>query len=193
LLYWTGDVPDGKTATNPIIIHMDGAKNVTGDCFTSCVPGSIGDTVFYDNNNNGTQDPGEGGRAGVQVNLYEDDGDGKFNPTGGTDEFIGTRTTAGGGVYLFADLDPWCDEGYWVLVLENTLPPGVTLTTGSNPIGPICLEEGESYDLADFGYQPAAPVGGEAYPVNKLAILVPWITLGMAVMVGGVMVVALCL
>ena len=31
---------------------------------------------------------------------------------------------------------------------------------------------------------PPAPVGGEAYPVNKLAILAPWITVGMAIIAG---------
>ena len=176
---WTGDVPGGTNTPNPITIHIDDDKSVTGHCEPIALPaaiGSIGDTVFYDNNGNGVQDPGEPGIAGVKVELYKDDGNGLFNPTGGTDDLIGTRTTGGNGVYLFADLDPWCDEGYWVLVLENTLPPGVTLTTGSNPIGFICLEEGMSYDGADFGYQPAAPVGGEAYPVDKLAILMQWIT-----------------
>jgi hypothetical protein len=31
---------------------------------------------------------------------------------------------------------------------------------------------------------PPPPVGGEAFPVNKLCILVPWITLGAAIMAG---------
>ncbi|HUU65511.1 MAG TPA: SdrD B-like domain-containing protein [Dehalococcoidales bacterium] len=158
-------------------IHMDSDKSVTAYCSAISAPGSLGDTVFYDNNGNGNQDPGEVGIAGVQVNLYKDDGNGLFNPTGGTDDFIGTRTTGGYGIYSFIDLPPFCDMGYWVLILENTLPPSLTLTTGSNPIGPICLEEGGYYDLADFGYQPPVPVGGEVYPVNKLAILMPWITL----------------
>ena len=34
------------------------------------------------------------------------------------------------------------------------------------------------------GGSPPAPVGGEAYPVNKLAILAPWIALGMAIIAG---------
>lgn len=183
---WMGDVPGSSSTDNPITIHIDDDKSVTGHCEPVTPPAaicSIGYTLFYDNNGNGVHDPGEPGIAGATVNLYKDDGNGVFNPTGGTDDLIGTRTTGGDGVYLFPDLDPWCDEGYWVLVLENTLPPGVTLTTGSNPIGPICLEEGGFYDLADFGYQPPVPVGGEAYPVNKLGILVPWITLA-ALLVG---------
>jgi len=44
------------------------------------------------------------------------------------------------------------------------------------------------YDDVDFGYGPAPPtsigMGGEAYPLNKLAILLPWIALFAAILAG---------
>jgi len=143
---------------------------------------SIGNTLFWDINGNGKQDPGEPGIPGVQANLYRE----------GSLEFVTSTFTGPYGEYRFTGLD--CPCTYWVDVVDSTLPSGFTLTTAMDPWGPIALDpEGEDYDLADFGYQPAAPVGGEAYPVNKLAILMPWITLAIAVIGGGVMVVALCL
>ncbi|MFC1910957.1 Ig-like domain repeat protein [Chloroflexota bacterium] len=139
-----------------VTVTKDGCSNTCTEDVTVIMcsepAGSIGDTVFYDNNGNGNQDPGEGGIAGVQAKLYQDDGDGLFNPTWGTDTYIGMMATGPGGSYLFSDLPPFCDQGYWVLILENTLPPGVVLTTGSNPLGPICIEGVQYYSQADFGY-----------------------------------------
>jgi len=183
----TGQFPVfGKIAVdggeNIIEVTMD--SNYTAVAYCNLICGSIGNTIFYDNNNSGTQDPGEGGIQGVTVQLYKDDGNGVFNIEA-TDELIDETTTDQDGKYEFPDLPPFCDQGYWVLVVESTLPAGVTLTTGFNPIGPICVAEGQSYDTADFGYLgPTPPVGGEAYPINKLAILAPWIALAAAVAVG---------
>jgi len=150
----------------------------------------IGDTVFYDNNGNGMQDVGEAGISGVQLNLYRDDGNDEFNPSGGTDELVDSDTSHGSGYYEFTGLD--CVEMYWIDVVDSSLPSGLTLTAGSDPCGLIGFyPEAEiqvlGYDDVDFGYQPAqlppTSVGGEAYPVNKLAILVPWIALFAAVMI----------
>jgi hypothetical protein len=161
---------------NIIVITMDSNYTAVAHCDWIC--GSIGDTIFYDNNDNGIQDPGEGGIEGVTVELYEDDVVyGVFDPEwmgGNTDDLVATTETDVGGVYLFPDLAPGC---YWVWVNETTLPPGVTLTTGDNPLY-YCVAEGEAYEGADFGYLGATlPVGGTAYPINKLAILAPWMAL----------------
>jgi hypothetical protein len=169
-------------AENTIVVPMDSNCIAVAYCHPIC--GGIGDTIYYDNNNNGTQDPGEGGIQGVTVQLYKDDGNGVFNIEA-TDELIDETTTDQDGEYEFPDLAPFCDQGYWVLVVESTLPPGVTLTTGSNPFGPICLAEEETYDIADFGYlAPTLPVGGTAYPINKLIILLPWMALAGAITAG---------
>jgi hypothetical protein len=149
---------------------MDGDKNVKATCIGLC---AIGNTVFYDNNGDGKQDPGDPGIPGVQLDLYRDDGNGVFNPSGGTDEFVASCITNATGKYEFTCLN--CTPTYWVYVVHSTLPPGLTLTTGGDPWGPITLTQGEVYDLANFGYRPPIPVGGEVYPVNKLALLMRWI------------------
>jgi hypothetical protein len=182
---WTGDVPGGIGSTNPITITMSDNKAVTGTCHWIC--GSIGDTIYYDSNNNTIQDPGEAGIGNVTVELYEDDVVyGVFDPAwmgGSTDDLVATTETDVDGVYLFPDLAPGC---YWVLVVESTLPPGVTLTTGDNPLY-YCVAEGEAYEGADFGYLGATlPVGGTAYPINKLIILLPWMALAAAITAGTV-------
>ncbi len=69
---------------------------------------SLGNRVWLDTNNNGTQDAGEIGIDGVTVNLYAADGSG--NPTGGV---LATTFTAGGGYYLFDYLLP----GDYVVVI----------------------------------------------------------------------------
>jgi hypothetical protein len=171
----TGGTTGGDGA-NIIVVTM--TSNCTAVAYCHPICGGIGDTIFYDNNNSGTQDPGEGGIQNVTVQLYKDDGNGVFNIEA-TDELIDETTTDQDGEYEFPDLAPFCDQGYWVLVVESTLPAGLNLTTGSNPIGPICLTEEQSYEIADFGYLAPTmpPVGGTAYPINKLIILLPWIAL----------------
>jgi hypothetical protein len=179
------DVTGSNTAgdgENIIVMTMD--SNCTAVAYCDPICGDIGDTIYYDSNNNTIQDPGEGGIQDVTVQLYKDDGNGVFNIEA-TDELIDETTTNQDGEYEFPDLAPFCDQGYWVLVVESTLPPGVTLTTGSNPIGPICLTEEQSYEIADFGYlMSTPPVGGTAYPINKLIILLPWMALAAAIIAG---------
>jgi hypothetical protein len=173
----------GGDGENIIVVTMDSNCIAVAYCDPIC--GGIGDTIYYDNNNNGTQDPGEGGIQNVTVQLYKDDGNGVFNIEA-TDQLIDETTTDQDGKYEFPDLAPFCDQGYWVLVVESTLPPGLNLTAGSNPFGPICLAEEETYDTADFGYlaPTVPPVGGTAYPINKLIILLPWMALAAAITTG---------
>jgi hypothetical protein len=174
---WTVDDVPPANGSKIITVHMDANHTATAVCNAT----AIGDTVFYDNNNNGTQDPGEGGVAGVQVELYEDDGDGVFEP-GTDDQLVGTNTTGGDGKYEFTGIEAGC---YWVRVDESTLPTGVTLPPGSNPYF-VCPNPGEFRDDADFPAltQAPPPVGGEAYPISKFLILLPWIALGAAIVAG---------
>jgi len=172
-LSWNGSLaPNGLTSSGEVEDYLVAILVPT----TS----SIGDTVFYDDNGNGTQNPVEDGIAGVTVELYMDDGDGVFDIET-SDTLKDMKITGGAGSYLFSDLEPFCDQGYWVLVVESTLPPGVLLTTGNNPFGPICLEADEFYSVADFGYlRPYyGAVGGEAHPVNRVGLIAPWIVLAL--------------
>ena len=110
-------------------------------------PGEIGDFVWHDLDHDGVQDAGEPGIDGVQVKLYQDNGDGVFDP--GTDTVVGTKTTSAGGKYLFQNLVP---GDYFVDVVDATVPVGYVITTFNDPTPLISLDEGESYLAADFGY-----------------------------------------
>ena len=171
---------DCTAITDGVTVHLDPGEDITCT-FSNTKVCSIGDTLFYDDNSNGVRDPGEDGIEGVEVKLYR----------WGSWLFEASNTTGADGKYLFTGLN--CTGTYKVDVVDGTLPAGVTLTTDNDPLE-VTLQ-GVDYDGADFGYQPPPPppVGGEAYPVNKLAILMPWITLAMAIILGGVMVVPLWL
>lgn len=68
--------------------------------------GSIGDFVWFDANQNGIQDAGESGIAGITVKLYDCN-----------DNLISTTTTNSQGQYLFSDLLP---GNYYVKFLAPT-------------------------------------------------------------------------
>ena len=111
----------------------------------------IGDFVWHDLDHDGVQDPNEPGIDGVQLKLYGDsNGDGIWDPN--IDQVVGTRTTSGGGRYLFQTI-PAGD--YFVKVVDSTVPGGYVLTTDNDPTPLISLAEGQSYLQADFGYTVA--------------------------------------
>ncbi len=128
------------------------APDVQDTVLYSCAaPASIGDYVWLDANGNGLQDDGPGaGLNGVTVRLYLDDGDGVFEP-GGDDVLVDTQVTSGDGGYLFDMLHA---GDYWVDVDESTVPAGLTLTTGVDPM-PVTVNYGDAYLDADFGYTGA--------------------------------------
>ncbi|MFQ3246600.1 MAG: protocatechuate 3,4-dioxygenase beta subunit [Arenicella sp.] len=95
------------------------SNNVGGD-------GSIGDTIFFDENNSGLPEPGEG-LEGVTVQLFGPGPDGVIG--GGDDVLIGSTITDENGNYLFTGLDT-SDTGpnpgteYQVVVVPSSLPNG---------------------------------------------------------------------
>ena len=110
--------------------------------------GSIGDTVYQDVNQNGTQDQGEPGISGVTVRLYDavwsdTNGNGYFEANEGTKSLVTSTTTATdnplttaneGGTYLFSNL-PLLATGhkYLVIVDTGTFPFGTTATLIADP------------------------------------------------------------
>ena len=133
-------------------IHASPSKLGTNTIYAEpgVCPGEIGDFVWHDLDHDGVQDAGEPGIDGVQVKLYQDNGDGVFDA--GTDTVVGTRTTSAGGKYLFQDLTP---NDYFVDVVDATAPAGYVITTYNDPTPIINLGEGERYLDADFGYTEA--------------------------------------
>ncbi len=115
--------------------------------------GTLGDTVFSDEDADGVQDITEPGLRDVTVNLYGPGPDG----TCGTpdDVFLATTTTDGGGYYFFQSL---VDGSYCVDVDESTLPPASTLTTANEPHA-ATITAGSNDLLGDFGYQFPGRIG----------------------------------
>ena len=116
--------------------------------------GSIGDTIWFDADGDGVQDPGEDGIPGVGMTIEGDlDGD-------GTSDYITAVVTDASGTYLFDDL-PAGD--YSVTVDTGTLPPGLAQT--GDPDGTldntsdVALGEGEDNLDQDFGYQGTGSIG----------------------------------
>ncbi len=105
----------GKTGT----ITISAAGTVITDIdagLKNDVKGALGDFVWNDNGidangvydatkrNNGIQDPGESGVAGVTMRLYGPGADGQVG--GGDDVLLATTTTDATGYYVFPNLDP---------------------------------------------------------------------------------------
>lgn len=112
--------------------------------FNGGTTGSIGDTVFFDADGDGVQDPGEGGIEGVTLNLLDSGGN-----------VIATTTTDDDGAYDFTGL-PAGSYDVEVTDVDGVLT-GLNLSTAV--VGTIALAAGEDYDLADFGYAPSGGVG----------------------------------
>ena len=126
---------------------------------------SLGDTVFFDDNADGIQDPGEAPVPGVIVTLVCFGLDGVL---GGTDDQVFTSVTDENGMYFFPNLFPGLN--YQVTVTPPTgfdfspqgqggdpaLDSSVDPLTGSTPI--IVLGEGENNLTFDAGIIPAEVV-----------------------------------
>jgi uncharacterized repeat protein (TIGR01451 family) len=104
----------------------------------------IGDTVWFDDDKDGVQDPGEKGVSGVTVTLTNTDTD-----------TTTSMVTDSEGKYLFAALDP---GNYVVKVTKSTFPESTSLTT----VGSFTIElsDGEDYLTADFGIAGSLPITG---------------------------------
>jgi len=130
----------------------------------------LGDTVFEDVDEDGTQDSDEPGVPGVRVNLFTDD-----NGDGVPDTLIGTTVTDEDGEYSFTNLSP--DEVY---IVEFVAPAGRELTSqnvGDDALDsdadpatgltdPIDLDVNETDDTIDAGLLPVDDTDGDGIPDN---------------------------
>ncbi len=120
--------------------------------------GSIGDFVWNDLDSDGNQDPGEPGIQRVTLDLYQDDGDGVFEP-GGDDTLFRSQTTDDQGAYDFIGLP---SDDYWVTVSDNFGVLTGAQTNGGAVPDPLLVNLGtdEDFNTADFGYnQPTGSIG----------------------------------
>jgi len=132
--------------TGDSIVHFFGAFCSDGNG-TFCT-GSIGGTVFHDDDRDGVQDPGETGLAGVSMQLQD-----------GAGNVLTTSSTDASGAFSFS---PLCAGSYAVVVDAATLPPGAQPTScgvGScSPQAVTLPADDSSVSGLSFGYGDAAPV-----------------------------------
>lgn len=137
----------GLTSGNmPLNVSLSSGQDFTTADFGYYLIGDgvIGDRVFYDLDGSGLPDGGaEPGLNGVVVNLYQGGCPASGSP-------FRTLTTAGNGGYLFQNL---IAGSYCVDVDESTLPAGLTLSTGNQPLPVTLATNASSVLTADFGYR----------------------------------------
>ena len=151
----TGD-PDATLDNSSTVILAPGEINTVQD-FGYTGLNSAGDTVWFDFNNNGTQDAGEDGIGNVNVTLTADiDGD-------GTIEYSSTTTTNGDGLYTFTNLP---SGNYTIAVDPTSLPPGAVQTYdlddgfgASNNLAIFTMDGASDRDNVDFGYRGTGSLG----------------------------------
>jgi uncharacterized repeat protein (TIGR01451 family) len=139
-------ISTGNNPTPPMVITDE--EQFLGNDFgyMNAGPGVaiIGDYVWSDANNNGTQDPGEIGLGGITMQLVT-------SPGG---SLVATTTTNAFGIYLFTNVAP----GTYVVKSDTTgILAGYTPSVGPQSIGkkdsdPITVTGGNSYVMMDFGY-----------------------------------------
>lgn len=134
-----------QTPTNPITLNV-GDNFLDADFGFTQPTGTIGDTVYRDNNSNSTQDQGEPGIPNVEVTLTGPGPDGQFGT--GDDTTVATTTTDNNGTYSFTNIPL---GNYRVTV--NNPPDGLNQTQA--PPNPVSLTTpNQNFDTADFGFSP---------------------------------------
>ena len=166
---WDPDSTPGNASTTP-------AEDDTASVSITSLSTSIGDTVWYDTDGNGSQNGAEPGIPGVTVSLESAGNDGTFGTaddfwgpdgiSGSADDITTTSTTTNStGSYAFAGLPL---GHYRVAVDPASLPGGLSQTydddAGSggsldHRSGVITLSNSTPYLGADFGYRGTGSIG----------------------------------
>jgi hypothetical protein len=132
-----------QTPNNPITLNA-GDNIDTADFGYTQETSTIGDTVYRDNNSDGTQNEGEPGIPNVEVTLVNPGPDGQF---GTGDDTTQTTTTNENGIYSFPNIPT---GNYQVVV--NSPPEGLSPT--QTPPNTISLQANQTFNDADFGFSP---------------------------------------
>jgi uncharacterized repeat protein (TIGR01451 family) len=132
---------------------------VSNDATVTVVSSSVGSTVWWDYNNDGTQNSSEPGIADAVVKLYDQNG-----------TFVESTTTDANGTYSFDNLH---SGSYAVKVDPSTLPTGATASydlkdgvsqAADSDSGGFALGINTGRVDVNFGYRPAPGVTTVATP-----------------------------
>ena len=146
---------DGVATPHAAAVTLTDGQVVTDADFgyRACA-GSISDRVWFDQNGNGNQDPGEPGIGGVTVELVD-----------GSNAVIATRVTDANGLYSFGSLDA---GSYTVRIDTSTLPAGSS--PSSDPDGTatpnqatVVLGCNQNVGTIDFGYRYEGSIGDRVW------------------------------
>ena len=137
-----------NTADSQSSISVDGVHaNLLQDFGYRRFLGTIGDSVYWDVNENGNQDIGEPGFPNVTVRLYDavwtdSNGDGFFQAGEATTTLVDTTSTVAddpstpaneGGTYLFQNLEALASGHYYLVIVDTTTLPGASQTLVADP------------------------------------------------------------
>jgi uncharacterized repeat protein (TIGR01451 family) len=153
--------PDGTRDHRAIATLSNASPNDLNRDFGYRGPGSIGDVVFLDVNQNGVADPGEG-ISNVAVTLTGDlDGD-------GVNETVVTATDANGS-FLFGGLRTTAvGVSYSIVVNTASLPTGITQSsdpdsTRDSRATATLTDSAPSNLTRDFGYRGTGAIGDSIF------------------------------
>ena len=119
---------DNNSQSDPYSVAVSGGEtNTTGDFGYSTGVATLGDFVWLDTDEDGVQDAGEPGVAGVGVTLYD-----------AADVAVGSTTSAVSGAYEFANL-----------------APGIYLVGFAIPVGYVASPQDQGGDALDSDADPA--------------------------------------
>ncbi len=151
----TSTLPGGVTTTTPNMtdpfVLGDGEDKLDVD-FGYRGMGSMGDTVWFDHDGDGTQDAGEFGLANIPIQITWPGTDGNFNTP--QDNLIFNATTDSNGNYLVEELP----QGQYQVIVDPTAITalGLTKTVGNSN---VTLGANEQKRDVDFGYRGTASLG----------------------------------
>jgi uncharacterized repeat protein (TIGR01451 family) len=163
-----GNTYYATTSTSYTYTVTGGSSYLDAD-FGFTALGAVGDTIYWDANENGSQDWNEIGISNVTVELYYDENGDGFYDVG--DTFVDSRSTDSNGVYLFTGV---ATGDYVVLVVETGVLATVTISADPDSDGVPCsqlatntcdgetdvtLIPGQNFMGADFGYIPPGVIG----------------------------------
>lgn len=152
------DVSTGETAST---VLNPGENDLTFDAGIHLIPASIGNKVWYDTNENGVQDSGEGPVENVTVELRDSSG-----------VLVATTSTNSSGNYSFTGVEPGqysvrfvlstLPNGYAPTILNATATDGDSDSDANRTSGETIvttLDPGENDPSWDLGIVPRAALG----------------------------------